>query len=200
MARRPDRQLAELAALGGPVGERQLPGQVEQCARPRRAGGAVGNEPAARRLRSELLAQVRGHGRVVPERLVQVARVGPVVTGGQLDEGRAATRPIRSTVADQLRARRRVRGPRHRRRGPGSARSGRRARTGAWRGTATNPRIAPSCSATMTAPSGGANRSRRVAMSRRAGGIALVGEQRRDGLGVVAVAGRRLMAAVSVMA
>src|SRR4051794_2133253 len=35
---------------------------------------------------SELLAEIRRHGRVVAERLVQVASVGPVVAGGHLTE------------------------------------------------------------------------------------------------------------------
>src|SRR6185503_15091895 len=35
---------------------------------------------------SELLAQVGGHRRVVPQRLVQVTRLRPVMSGGQLHE------------------------------------------------------------------------------------------------------------------
>src|SRR3954447_8624387 len=40
--------------------------------------------------RSELLSQVRGDGRVVAQGFVQLARLGPMVTGGQLDERGAA--------------------------------------------------------------------------------------------------------------
>ena len=97
VARRPDRQVAELRATptaspraADPTGGQQGPGAVAQPEPRERA-----RRPAS--ARSELLAQVGGHRRVVAERLVQVARVGPVVAGRQLDERRAhARRPIRS--------------------------------------------------------------------------------------------------------
>ena len=46
VARRADRQVAELERVGRPVGERQLPRQVEQGRRRRRAAGGAGTARA----------------------------------------------------------------------------------------------------------------------------------------------------------
>ena len=187
MPRGPDRQLPELRATSdGQSAERPLPRQVEQARRRRRGGGAAGTtrrRPAS--AGSELLAQVRGDRRVVAERLVQVAGVRPVVAGGDLDEGGA------ELGARSARPRPSAARPTPRSRAPGvhdegqdpDDRSSCSKRGSAW--TAMNPRIAPSCSATMTAPCGGREPLEALGDVDGAGGIALVGEERGDRLGVV---------------
>ena len=109
MPRRPDRQLAEREALLWPLGERRLPGQVDERdrriaeqqpgeGRHRWAGEsiavAVRRWPRTRvRSSSEPLPQVGRDRRVVAERLVEVAGIGPVMAGGHLDEGGAELSP-----------------------------------------------------------------------------------------------------------
>ena len=125
------------ASSDGHSASGQLPRQVEQPARrssrSRSRGSATADSAGAARP-SELLAQVGRHRRVVAERLVQVARLGTMVAGGQLDERRAERRRRSARPRRSGSGRRRARGRRHRRRARGSGRSSRRARSAAWRG------------------------------------------------------------------
>ena len=124
VARRPDRQLPEGERRGRPLGERRLPGQVDQGdgrvaeaeARERRhrwAGESIaavrGGAPIPERrgvsASSEPLPQVGRDRRVVAQRLVQVPGIGTVVARGDLGERRAELAPdplglVHQQVAD----------------------------------------------------------------------------------------------------
>ena len=125
VARRADRQVAEVERLRRPLGERASPTAGRAAGRRPRAAEASAARPGRTRPErarpSELLAQVGRHRRVVADRLVQVAGLGTMVAGGHLDERGAERRRRRARPRPSGSGRRRARARRHRRRarGPG---------------------------------------------------------------------------------
>ena len=199
MARRARRGARGSGGRCRPTSRAAAPRAGRAGRRPRRGGRGAGKVIGPRRARARRrrparpdsgpLAQVGGDARVVAQRLEQLARLGPVVPGGHLDERDAL-------VAGDRARRRRAADARRRARARAAStttamirmnRSSVSNRGTTWK--ATNPTTSPPASATITRASAVEKRSIRAARSLGPGRIALVGEEGREPFRVVAGGG-----------